>query len=95
MYIVDTSIWVHIGKNHPSDIFVSLWAHIDESITDGIIRSPDEVLRELEQGNDTLAEQLAARDSLFVPLDSDLQIRPTIANILGTSGCYRKLCTVT
>lgn len=70
-------MWIHIGRYHPSDIFVSLWAHVDESIAAGLIRSPDEVLRELEQGNDNLAVQLSSRLDLFTPLDPALQASVT------------------
>ena len=77
MYVIDSSVWIHIGRNHPQDIFVSLWEHIDESITSGLICSPDEVLRELEQGHDTLAAQLSPKAGLFRPLDTDLQTSVT------------------
>ena len=77
MYVIDTSVWIHVGRNHPTDIFVSLWTHIDDSIASGLIRSPDEVLRELQQGNDTLAVQLAPKNGLFSPLDANLQASVT------------------
>lgn len=68
-YVVDTSIWVDIGKHHPPDIFRSLWQNLDAAIATGDILSPDEVLHELERGEDALAATLGSRQGLFVPLD--------------------------
>ena len=77
MYILDTSVWIHVGRNHPPDIFATLWGHIEDAIARGEIRSPDEVLRELEEGHDTLAPALAGKVGLFVPLDAGLQAAAT------------------
>lgn len=68
-YVVDTSIWIRIGRNHPADIFVSLWQQIDAAIAAGDLVSPDEVLHELDRGEDVLAETLRSRPGVFVPLD--------------------------
>lgn len=68
-YVVDTSIWIHIGRNHPPDIFLSLWQRLDGAIATGHIVSPDEVLHEIERGEDILAATLGSRQGLFVPLD--------------------------
>jgi len=72
LYVVDASIWIRIGRNHPPDIFKRLWQQLDQAIADGHVRSPEEVLHELEQGTDDLAEMLDARDGLFLPLDDPL-----------------------
>jgi hypothetical protein len=72
LYVVDASIWIRIGRNHPPDIFKRLWQHLDQAIAAGEVRSPEEVLHELEQGTDDLAETLAARAGLFLPLDEAL-----------------------
>ena len=68
-YVVDASIWIRIGRNHPPDIFVSLWQKVDATIGAGHLFSPDEVLQELERGEDALAEVLSSRGGLFLPLD--------------------------
>ena len=67
--VIDTSIWIHIGRHHPPDIFRSVWQGFDAAIAAGHILSPEEVLHELEQGDDALAASLGARPRLFVPLD--------------------------
>ena len=68
-YVVDTSIWIRVGREHPQDIFRSLWQKLDDAIASGDLVSPEEVLRELERGEDELAVALARRPGLFVPLD--------------------------
>ena len=68
-YVIDTSIWIHLGRHHPPDIFRSLWQRFDAAIAVGNVVSPEEVLHELEQGDDTLAASLGVRVRLFVPLD--------------------------
>lgn len=72
LYVVDASIWIRIWRHHPPDIFRRLWDHLDHAIAAGDVRSPEEVLHELEQGTDDLAETLGARNGLFLPLDDAL-----------------------
>jgi len=68
-YVIDMSIWIHMGRHHPPDIFRSVWQSLDTAIAVGNVVSPEEVLHELEQGDDTLAASLGARPRLFEPLD--------------------------
>lgn len=73
-YVLDTSIWIRVGDNHPPDIFVSLWEQFDAAIASRDVRSPEEVLHELERGaGDDLAATLRARAGLFAALDEPLQ----------------------
>lgn len=73
-YVFDTSVWIHIGRHHPSDIFaVTIWANLDNLIDAGDLRSPEEVLHELQNGYDSLASELKGRSGLFVPLTPDVQ----------------------
>src|SRR5437773_1915159 len=72
LYVVDASIFIRIWRHHPPDIFKRLWQHLDGAIAAGDIRSPEEVLHELEQGTDDLADTLAGRAGLFIPLDDGL-----------------------
>ena len=69
LYVIDTSIWIHLGRHHPPDIFRSLWQEFDSAIAVGTVVSPEEVLHELERGDDTLATSLGARPGLFATLD--------------------------
>jgi uncharacterized protein DUF4411 len=72
VYVVDASIWIRLWRHHPPDIFKRLWGHFDGAIVAGDLRSPEEVLHELGDGEDDLAELLATRDGLFMPLDDAL-----------------------
>ena len=67
MFVLDTSIWIHVRTHYPPDLFTNLWEQLDGSIATGEIRSPEEVLHELERGTDDLPALLAAREGLFVP----------------------------
>lgn len=72
-YSVDSSIWIHLWRHHPPDIFVSLWDQLRSSIAAGHIWSSDEVLHELQKGDDDLADTLKAMDGLFLTLDEEVQ----------------------
>ncbi len=71
-YVIDSSIWIRMWRHHPPDIFKNLWQQLNASIAAGHVRSPEEVLHELEQGTDALAETLKQRGDLFEPLDAPL-----------------------
>jgi hypothetical protein len=71
-YVIDTSIWIRIWRNYPPDIFVNFWQQLDASVAAVQVRSPEEVLHELERGTDEIAEFLSQRDGLFAPLDEAL-----------------------
>ncbi len=73
-YIIDTDIWIRIWRNHPPDIYARLWELIDTSIAAEEIRSPEEVLHELERGDDLLAPHLQQKNGLFVPLTPEIQV---------------------
>jgi hypothetical protein len=74
LYVFDTSAWITIDRDTPRDIYETVWARIDDAIEKGVIRSPDEVFSELEQGVDDLGRYLKSRAGLFVPLEDDLQV---------------------
>jgi len=71
-HVIDTSVWIRIWRNHPPDIFMNFWQQLDASIAALQVRSPEEVLHELERGTDDVAEFLGQRDGLFAPLDEAL-----------------------
>jgi hypothetical protein len=79
--VVDASIWIHLWQHHPPDIFVRLWEQLDASIAAGAVIAPEEVLRELERGEDDLATSLAAKAGLFAPLDDALMA--SVADVLA------------
>jgi hypothetical protein len=76
-YAVDSSIWIRVWRYHPPDIFVNLWEQLRASVAAGHIWSPDEVLHELQKGDDDLADTLEAMEGLFLPLDELVQAAVT------------------
>jgi len=81
-YSIDTSAildgWV---RYYPPDTFPGLWERIDELIEDGHLRATEEVLHELEKKDDDAhAWAKERKDSLFVPIDDEIQ--PAVTDIL-------------
>ena len=74
LYVFDANVWIDLGRHQPPDIYVNLWKLIDAAIADGTIRSPEEVLIELQVGADNLAATLKQREGLFVPPDEAVQL---------------------
>jgi hypothetical protein len=83
VYCLDSSAlidaWV---RKYPPDILPSLWRAIDDLITNGTLVSPDEVLLELERGNDELYTWALDHPTLFRPPTSMIQVR--VAHIVNT-----------
>ena len=74
IYSIDTSALVDGWRRYyPPDIFPGLWDRIGESVEDGRIIATDEVLVELEKGDDDLYKWALAQKRMFVPLDEDVQ----------------------
>lgn len=85
-YIIDSGIWIHIEKYHRHDVFKKFWSQLDNSIGDGSIITPQEVLDEVETGTMSpvpIGPLLKARNGLIIPLDQPLMNEVT--NVL--SGC--------
>ena len=74
MYVIDTSALLDgWARHYPPDVFPSLWSLIEEMIKVGELLSPDEVLVELSQKDDTVHRWAKANSAMFVPLDEDIQ----------------------
>ena len=73
-YSADTSsfieAWVRV---YAPDVFPSVWAGIDQLISDGKLIATDEVLTELGKKQDELFKWAKTKSGLFVPLDHQLQ----------------------
>ena len=85
-YSVDTSAlldaWV---RYYPPDVFDTLWQRLDGLVSGGRLLAIDEVRRELEKQDDELHKWLAARPSMIVALDGEIQTRATpIINGFGS-----------
>lgn len=75
-YVMDTSDWINLWNRYPPDVpaFRPVWSKLQTMIDDGELISPDEVLRELEEGDNGLVDWLKQRPHCFRPLDDALQI---------------------
>jgi len=74
VYVIDTSALLDgWARHYPPDVFPSLWSLIEEMIKVGELLSPDEVLVELSQKDDTVHRWAKANSAMFVPLDEDIQ----------------------
>ena len=74
-YSIDTSALLTGWKEtYPPDIFSVLWQDIDELIDSGDLIASEEVLKELEVGDDDVYHWACRRPRMFVPLDSDIQL---------------------
>jgi hypothetical protein len=75
MYVIDTSAILHAWRrDYPPDTFPSLWANLEEAIQRGELRSPDEVLLELERGGDDVHEWARQQPDFFVEPDDRIQV---------------------
>ena len=69
----DREIGGHVLRNQKSQLRRSLRDLQQEGFRHvWVLRSPEEVLHELERGDDELAKELGAHDRLFLPLDQAL-----------------------
>jgi len=68
-YVFDSGPFIGL-KNYPPDVFSSLWSNLSQLIQDGNIISSSEVLREIENYDDEIAE--------WAKLNKQIFIKPTI-----------------
>lgn len=68
-YVFDSGPFIGL-KNYPPDVFSSLWSNFSQLIQDGNIISSSEVLREIENYDDEIAE--------WAKLNRQIFIKPTI-----------------
>ena len=75
-YVFDTNIFINLKNKYPSDIsvFAPLWGKIETLFDSGIIISSDEVIEEIQKGNDDLESWAKAHDNSFYPSDESIQI---------------------
>ncbi len=83
MYSIDSGAlidaWV---RKYPPDFLPSLWDAIHELADAGTIVSPEEVLFELQRGDDELFAWASDRRQMFFPPTADIQAR--VAHIVNT-----------
>ena len=74
LYSFDTSVFINGRRDLlPPEIFLTLWANIEQMIAAGTIRAVDVVRDELGRRDDATRAWAAAQEGLFVTLDEDVQ----------------------
>jgi predicted nucleic acid-binding protein len=82
LYSFDTSAILNGRRDlFRPKVFHSLWAHIEDAIVAGQIRSVDEVRNELQRRDDDAKRWADTQGDLFVPLE--LPIQQSAAQILN------------
>ncbi|GHV44354.1 hypothetical protein AGMMS49546_28170 [Spirochaetia bacterium] len=74
-YVFDSNAFMNMQRHCPPDIFISLWDKIEILVTKGQIFSSDEVLEEIERGNDPLVDWAHSHPSIFLPSDEAVQLK--------------------
>ena len=64
-YIIDTSSLIELNKHNPMDIYPGPWSRIESLINSDRLVSPKEVLDEIRQIDDNLADWAKKQDKLF------------------------------
>lgn len=74
-FCIDTSAWLDGRlRYYPPDVFPSLWAVIEQCLSNNLLCSPDEVYREMEKKDDEVYAWIKDRKKkLLIPLDDDIQ----------------------
>lgn len=74
MFSFDTSAFLDVSSRwYPLDVFPNVWQRLDELISVGHLVAVDEVLRELERGDDEIYQWAKQRSQAFQALDRDIQ----------------------
>lgn len=64
-YIIDSSSLMELNRHNPLDVFPTVWNKIESLITRGLLSAPKEVLNEIKEGDDQLAEWAKKQNKLF------------------------------
>lgn len=64
-YIIDSSSLMELNRHNPIDVFPTVWKRIESLISKGLLIAPKEVLYEIMDGDDQLAEWAKNQSGLF------------------------------
>lgn len=67
-YLIDSCSLIELNRKYPIDIFPPLWQNVQTLIDHGFLVSPNEVLKEIEKGDDHLKEWCKKQKKLFKQL---------------------------
>ncbi len=68
-YVIDTSSLIELNRKYPMGVFPGVWTKVEKIIQDGLLVSPEEVLMEIERGDDELKEWAKKQKKLFKKLN--------------------------
>lgn len=65
-YCIDTSSLIEMKDKYPKDTFLSVWQNMDRLIKEGRLIAPNEVLKEIKQGDDELKRWAKGKRKMFI-----------------------------
>jgi hypothetical protein len=79
-YIFDSGPFIDL-KNYPGDVFTTLWDNFVSMINNGEILSSSEVLRELEDYDDEIAQWAKTNKKIFIKptIEEQLEVQKILA----------------
>lgn len=73
-YSIDTSAFLDAWvRYYPPDVFPGIWEQMDRAAKNGIVKSSDEVLRELSKKDDGAHDWIKAHTEMVIPLDNEIE----------------------
>ncbi len=80
-YIIDSCSLMELNRHNPLDVFPSVWEKIEDLINKGLLVAPKEVLNEINEGDDKLANWAKKQNKLFKdPTNKQIDIVREILN---------------
>ena len=74
-YCIDTSSLIDAhNRYYPPDVFPKWWSLFQETVQEGIVKTSQAVLLELEKKEDTLHKWVKSQKDFIIPLFEDIQI---------------------
>ena len=73
-YSIDTSAFLDAWvRYYPPDVFPGIWEQMDRAAKGGIVKSSDEVLRELSKKDDGAHDWIKAHAEMVIALDNEIE----------------------
>ena len=80
-YIIDSCSLMELNRHNPLDVFPSVWKKIEDLINKDLLVAPKEVLNEINEGDDKLANWAKKQNKLFKdPTNKQIDIVRGILN---------------
>lgn len=80
-YIIDSCSLMELNRHNPLDVFPSVWKKIEDLINKDLLVAPKEVLNEINEGDDKLANWAKKQNKLFKdPTNKQIDIVREILN---------------